>query len=80
MKASTNKRSKLPLDILNSGKQAKIDKAHNTEVSVIEDANGVRILFNGSWIGISSAVARVLSVSLLISADKADKLKVIKVK
>lgn len=80
MKGSPNKKSKLPLDVFNSGKQSKIDKSHNTEVTVSEDINGVRINFNGSWLGISPAVSRLLSAALLISADKADKLKVEKVK
>lgn len=80
MKGSTNKHSKLPLDVFNSDKQAKIDKVHNSDVTISEDSNGVRITSGGSWIGISPASARLLSASLLISADKADKLKSEKVK
>jgi len=80
MKSSSNKNSKLPIDQVNSGIQAKIDKAHNADAIVSEDSNGVRITSDGLWIGISPANARLISASLLISADKADKLKAGKVK
>jgi len=75
MKTSTNKNSKQPIATVNTSHKVKTDKAHNTKVKVTEDVNGVRIEFDGSYLGISPSVARELSASLILSADKSEKLK-----
>ena len=75
MKGST-KRSKLPIEVVNAERKAKIDKLNDAQdVTTISDANGVRIVSGNIWIGISPLKARELSALLLVSATDSENKK-----
>ena len=75
MKGST-KRSKLPIEVVNAERKAKIDKLNDAQdVKILSDEHGVRIVSGNVWIGISPLNARKISALLLVSATDSENKK-----